>query len=87
MELLDQMLAYQEPAHDELRAGADESSNVWLVSLVQWYCYWCSHRFLPRSFEILPPLREFTKAANLVQHDLKLSVIRRRELRNQDPRE
>ncbi len=85
MELLDQVFAYQESTHDELQAGADESFNVWLVSLVQRHCNRHSDCFLPLSLEIFPPLREFMKAADIIQHDFELSVICWRKFRNQNP--
>ena len=85
VELLDQVFAYQESTHNKLWAGANESFTVWLVSLVQQHCYWCSHCFLPLSFEVLPPPREFTKASDLVQHHFKLSVVYQCKLCNQDP--
>ncbi len=84
---MDQVLAYQESTHNELQAGADESFNVWSVSLVQRHCNRRSDCFLPLSLEIFPPLREFTKAADIIQHDFELLVICRRKFHNQNPRE
>ena len=81
------MLAQQEPADDEMRAGADESFDVWSVFFIQWHRNQRFHGNHPGSLEVLPPCREFAESANIIQHHVELSVVCRRELGYQDPRE
>ena len=79
------MLAQQEPADDEMRAGANESFDVWSVFFVQRHRNQCFHGYFPGSFEVFPPCREFAESAGVIQHDVKLSVVRRRKFGYQDP--
>lgn len=80
------MLAQQESAHDELRAGANETFDVRAVLFIHRHRNLRFHCFYPFKFEIFPPLRELAEPANVIQHHLKFLVICRRELCNQDPR-
>jgi hypothetical protein len=86
LKLLNQVLAQEESTDNEPQAGTNKLFDVRSVFLIQRHCYWCVRCLNPFRFEVPPPLREFTKASNVVQHNFEFSVICRRQFHNQDPR-
>ena len=81
MKQLNYVLAQQEPAHDEVWAGADEILGIWSVSLVQRHRNWRFHRPFPFPLEVLSPRGELAETTDIIQYHVELSVICRRELR------
>ena len=81
MKQLNYVLAQQEPAHDEVWAGADKVFGIRLVSLIQRHRNWCFHRLFPFPLEVFPPRGELTETTNIIQHHVKSLVVCWRKLR------